>query len=772
MIETNIRIVSPGSNLYVWTRLAKVVGTNITPDLLERACGKLRYGYGIAALPVDGNPPALLVASYRPIQNIQLADEEWELLVTDTGSEPRKLTLSDTDGPKLLPTLVERALLATLAARHQLWSLDSPRIWYEQGPFYTDGGIDAYRRFEVSALSVDEVGVGVAVDVGTAFFTTQSLDYFFNADVPDAEYRRRKAWFDRLTDRQAGQKGTLLYDNGHTKTKCYFEEARIGVTCNTTGRVRVKGRTYDSLTAYYHEIYPDLTFQEDGPAVWVSFPGLERPQPVAAERLRVRVMNDELPQSMRSIDKIVPEERRTLVQKFWTDLGPRPFGRVAPGIEPGFWRPPVGRVHTMPMPELIFGKGQRLPAPDKATPSSYRENFRRRAECLEHSGCYAVPSVADRTIYFAYPETLDGEACVQMADDLIDDIKKMTGYAFDDEVMSYTSVSEAIEGLMETNRAGTVVFVLNDEPAAYYEVAFQLDGWRVKRVTDRTLRQHYGYFRNGANRRRAEAPDLQYGQRRWDDFVEKNVFEVLQLLDAVPYRLEQAGPYEAQLTIDVGHDRRYFALSLLLARPEEKSPGFLLASHVYTKPEHQNEAINHVILSKQIVSLFDSLFPHGSDPIKSLLVARDGRFCGQEVEGIDSALDILRARNQLAGDARIDMVDLHKDSQKAIRIWEVVVKRQSEFVLNPLEGTVIELNSHMAALASTGAATLHQGTADPLIIVGNGRCQDLMGATIASFAAAQLNWSSPGIAQRLPLPLKRTDEELAARAAQEVRRLR
>mgnify|MGYP001606504130 CR=1 FL=1 len=36
---------------------------------------------------------------------------------------------------------------------------------------------------------------------------------------------------------------------------------------------------------------------------------------------------------------------------------------------------------------------------------------------------------------------------------------------------------------------------------------------------------------------------------------------------------------------------------------------------------------------------------------------------------------------------------------------------------------------------------------------------------------AHLNWASPGVAQRLPLVFKRTDEELEIRASQEIRRI-
>src|SRR6266516_4417838 len=97
MIETNIRIVNPGQRLYVWTRRARVIGPDLSHDLLERACGRLRYQHGMAAIPCAGNPPTLLVATNRTIPHIRLADEDWALEVEDTGEESQKLTFTDVD---------------------------------------------------------------------------------------------------------------------------------------------------------------------------------------------------------------------------------------------------------------------------------------------------------------------------------------------------------------------------------------------------------------------------------------------------------------------------------------------------------------------------------------------------------------------------------------------------------------------------------------------------------------------------------------------------
>lgn len=306
MLETTCRIVRPGPRLYIWIRRATVTGTHQSADLLERACGRLRYHHGLAAVRCPDDPSALLVAADRPIAPVHLEGEEWELDVADEGSPCQRLTLDDAQGPLLLPLLIERAFLATLARQTNLWTLDSPRIWHEAEPFHIDHGIAAYRRYEVGTQVIDSVGVGVTVDVGTAFFTVESLAYFFDATVSAAEGERRAHVFKGLTSRQEGQKGTLLYDNSRSRSKCYFESMQPGETISTTGKMRAKGRSYDSLLDYYRAEYPGLVLAEDALAVRVSFPGISRPQPIAAERVRVRVMNDDVPPALSSIDKIAP----------------------------------------------------------------------------------------------------------------------------------------------------------------------------------------------------------------------------------------------------------------------------------------------------------------------------------------------------------------------------------------------------------------------------------------------------------------------------------
>jgi hypothetical protein len=776
MVETNIRVVSPGNKLCVWTRRARVTGSHITADLLEKACGRLRYERGLAAVRIAGlNPDGsgeLLVATFAPIPNIRLEGEDWVLNVADAGQPAKQLTLADPGGNDVLPTLMERAVLATLARQRRLWTLDSPRIWYEPQPFQSASGIDAYRRYQVSSIILAGVGVGIIADVGTAFFTTQTLAYYFDPTVPEGERQHRIRRFTQLTQRQKRQKGTLLYDIGYRRMSCYFAGAKPGVTCVTTGPVQAKGQTYASLYEYYQQNNPGLHIAPDAVAVQVSFRGMDRPQWVAAECLRVRIMNNQLPGILRNVDKISPGVRRKMLQDFWLNMGDRPLGSVAPGLVHGFWRPGHERVIMLSMPSLTFGQKVTLPAPSSQNAACYEKSFKLRGESLDHLGCYKAPATASRTIHFVHPSSVTNEACAQLAADITGEINRLTGCAFDFEIVPYDSLDAVLEELRSAGKPGMAVFVLNSDPDAYYEVSLQLDRWRVKRITDRTLTEHYSYLKYGYNSKKTGPLDRKRGKSRWTSFVSKNALKILQLLDAVPYRLEQAGPYEAQLVIDVGHDRRYSALSLLIARSSAKSPNFLIASQANPKAEHHEEAINPVLLSRHMTALVNSVISHRADPLASLLVVRDGRFCGQETEGVATALDELRRAGKVAKDARIDLVDLHKDSLKWMRMWNVTETSGGTIVANPLEGTALHLNPNMVMVATTGAATLRQGTTNPIVLVAQCNNEGLIDAAQAIFSGAQLNWSSPNVAQRLSLSLRRTDEELKTRTAQQIGRFR
>ena len=492
-LETNVRVVWPGPDLYLNVRRMIASGQNLDRDLLERVCSRLRLRYGLAAIPEPGEEDSLLVVSARPVPSVQLQDDDWEIQAEDMSRNTFKIHALES--PDISATLIERALQASVARRSGLWSFNSPKLWYQETPFKEAGGISAFRRYEISATAIEDVGIGVVADIGTTFFSKYALDYYFAPDVNEPESARRVKLFDALSGRKEGQKGTLVYDYGKGRSTCYFEEAPDGLTCGNTGRLSVRGRSYESLYQYYREIYPGLEIPKDAQAVRVSFPGLSRPQPVAAHLLKLRIMNNNLPRALSSVDKIGPGERHVLLHGFWESLGERPLGRVAPGLIPGFWKPPEEKIHRFEPPPVEFGDSKTIRVPNRHDVNAHRKYYKDRMPLLKGSRCHSFPPASTRTIYVAHPRHLE-KAAGQAADDVANRLNSWTKRRFQSDLVGYDTVIEACDQLRDVEE-GLVLFVLNDEPAAYYEASFNLPGWRVKRIRESTLMEQMENLESG-----------------------------------------------------------------------------------------------------------------------------------------------------------------------------------------------------------------------------------------------------------------------------------
>ncbi len=651
MVETNARILVPGKDIAVTVCYARVQGTMNTSKLREKVCYRLRKEHGLIAVPCQDRQEQLLVATDQPLPERQMIVDEWKVSVSDTG-EVARLTLESAEGWQLLPELIERMVTNAIELCGNWWTSDSLRHWYQKKPFVARDGIDALRRYAVSALPIEGIGIAVTVDVETAFFTQFTVADFFDSHVSLPEQRERQARFQRLTQRQAGHRGTLLYNNGETSLKCYLERVPSGKTCGMTVPRRVRGKSYVSLIDYYRQVCPELSLRGDDPVAVVSFPGLDHPQPVAAQCLKVRVMNALLPPSLIHADKIAPGERRDMIIEFWKQLGKAAFPQIRSVCEvnsgevvsperpstksienpllcdsalppesstaflPGFWRPDATRVRRIAFPTLHFGNGQALAPPPQMNKEAYKQHFTRRAEMLERGMCYHFPPLMGRTLVCAYPD--DRGVCMaseEMMDDLCKRMQQITGNPFEFHMDSYESVEDALVKVNQENYAHVVVVNLNDEPAAYTEAALGLPDWKIKRVTENMLRRQYQSLRT--NTVRAQ------GRKSWDSFLRMTTLDLLQEMDGVPFRLDKAGKFEAQLVIDVSYDRRYYAQSLLIAREREKRSDFRVLSASWHKPDPKHEAINGRILCDDIVQFLGKVIVPGNDmPLTSLLIAR------------------------------------------------------------------------------------------------------------------------------------------------------
>jgi hypothetical protein len=765
MIETNLRIIRFGKELRFDVRRVEVSGHVTAPELLEKACNRLSSRHGLSAVRDSQNRNELLVHSNRPVPALVIEDENWRLDISDVGN--RRLSFGNESERVLLATLIERSLIRKIFSSRLYWNLDSYRIYYSREPLDTIAGIQVFRRFEVATLPIDDVGIGIPIDISTAFFTEQSVAWFFDAELPIEEQKARKRKFNRLSQRQDGSKGTLVYESKPGQfSKCYFEGMLPNATVGNPDVQRIRGETFASLKEYYQRKHGVLLADAETVAK-VSFPGIPYSVPVAASRLRLRVMNDALPRSLSSIDKIPPDERRALVESFWKNVGDHDIGPGVPGLADGFWRPKVSHVFRSTAPDLLFGDGNILKAPSNGSVREHRDYYGERLPYLSRFGCFSYPGAAPRTLYIAVPAEFGSDVADALSNSVVNLYSELTRTNTEAECILYASQAEAITKLQSERFGGMVLFVFDDDsPASYFNVEYELKGWRVKRIKKSTLARYAGEFRFKKQNDGTVCP-VQF-PARWKGFVELNVMGLVQQIDGVPWTLKNPPKYQMRLGIDVSQGHRFFAVSLLIFRPTSTIP-FRMETEVENKTDSKKETINELILEDKIVELAERAISSGFSDLESMLVVRDGRQCGNEIEAILAAERRMKDMGLLRNDAVADIVDFHKVSVKNIRIWEVLRDGRA---VHAIEGTGIRLSSNSALLANTGAATLRQGTAEPVMIRAVNPIDNIVEVANDLHQSCHLNWSNPRVAQRLPMEIKRTDEELTSRTAQEVRRIK
>ena len=769
MLETNIRLVQFGANLHLDVRCAEVITQDVSAALLERACGALLKRRGLAAVKAGKNASCILVVSRNPVPQEVIEEDNWRLEVKDTG-QLQRLHFRNADDQTLMAQLLERCLIAQIARRTKLWRMpNSNRIWYQSDPFDRAGDVAAYRRYEIASIAIDDIGVGLIVDVSTAFFTTSTVADFFREDIPQEERKRLQRRFEQLSARQQEQKGTLLYDLGTSqRNTCYFDSFCDGITVATTGGFRLQGVNYDSLQDYYKKKHGVLV-SDDEPVAKVSFKGIDRPVPVAASKLKLRLMNDALPRRLKNVDKIDPASRRTFIEGFWTQLEETPLGRGLPLVEKRFWRPPPDRIIQIKAPDLLFGGGKVLTASLNGHIGEYRTYYRERLSLLDEAGCFHVPPAVTRVLHIAIPQTFEAAVAEQLAEAVTNRLSNWMRIEINAEWFLYRSLEEAINKLRREEQAGVVLFVFDqDDPATYFNLTYELKEWRIKRITQGQLSAYAAEFRfedDATNSRKVTVTQYPKG---WNAFIEMTALDVLQQMDCVPWTFANPLHYEAHLAIDVGIDRRHFALSLLICRPQSDK-AFRIDTVVAVKADSKKETINDIHLRDEIIRLCQRAKQAGFNGLRSILVSRDGRERGREMDGIDAAREELIRIGFLSAGARADVIDFHKKSVKGIRLWDC---SPSGTVRNTIEGKGLRINEQSVVLVNTGAATLHQGTAEPVMLEARSAGVDIVTVVTDEHATCHLNWSNPRVAQRLPLELKQTDDQLKNRAAQEIRRIK
>ncbi len=765
-METNLKRVKHGSQLMVKVRMYELAGLELTKDKAEKFCTLLSRDAGVPAAPCFHNG-------------------KWNTIVTEHRLEIRRKTFPVDDmlvriepvegfftfvisNPKHQQTIIElykRALLTQIVKRTDLWTIfGQPSIFYEPDPFlksdfvnkYKVSAIQGFRRFEIADQYVEGEGLQFSVNISTAFFTSLTVDDYFRLGYVDE--------FNKLAGRQKEQKGTLMYDGPNGRSKCYFKQYLPNMTLITSGELLVANKKYANLFAYYKEVAPDYEVKPSDRVAAVSFPNMKEKQVlVPANKLILRVMNDALDHKMSQKDKIPPQERTELMNKFWAKLGSKPFGNLFTEVYPGYFRPKEDQCGIVSLPGLLFGDNRRLAPPAERTEATYKKHYSSRRSMLQNCGCFYVPETMPREIHFVFPMRVDEHLAIFFANECCAMIEKVTKIKVEPTVESYQSYESMISELSANHDPGMVVFAFDDEDAlTYFNIRYELKDWQLKRLTSYELRRNYKGFKDYKD---GIARNGDKGLRNWDSFVEQNVYDIIQQLGCLPYMIEPKLNYDMQLVIDVGAKKKFIGLSLFIYGKNMRIP--LYGESIKPKVDSKEEEIAKPLLERYLKALIDENKDTIQDnQLRSMLILRDGKDCGQEFEAIKSVVQHFQSNGIFSADFSYDFIEYHKSTLKQIKIWE----KRGAMHVNCLEGSYLLLDKDSVVINTTGAGTLNQGTASPILIKKKYTACDLKKVLADIFVTSQLNYSSPRVSQRLTYPAKRTDEQLRDKMDQEILR--
>lgn len=756
-METNIKLVGFGKDLFLQTKVYSVDVPNISNEQLQKVCSHIS-STGIAAVPHrSGGKEFIITDNISSISNDRAINIDDWVVKLNLQTKDKKLNLSNPEHRQIMLDLYKRALIIQVQKQGNFWRLDSPRIFYDKTPLRTDSqqfktDIDAFRRFEISELFVEDEGLGLCVDVGTGFFSNTSVEEYFKGG-----YEQR---FMSLSGRQGEHKGTLLFDSPSGKVKCYFEKYDGKTVANATPPMNIKGQRYENLFDYYKQRSPSYSIKENDMVAMVSFPGLPDKKPVPANKLFLRVSNEKLPREMSNMDKITPDERKKSLQRFWQGLGEFPFGNGFGKVNKYFYSPKPEKKGIIELPDLFFGNGQTLFKPTSSDKQGYKDHFRNRRNYLERYGCYYVPPTLSRSIYFAYPNEVSEAEINKYSKEMCEAVKKLTKVDVEPVLISYSSVEEALISLKGEEDPGVVVFIFNDnDPATYFNISHGLKQWKIKRATTYELNRKF----KGLSNQNPEK--LKRAKKNWTSYIEMTTFDVIQQMGCMPYIFKKNQNFDMQLVIDVSEKASHFGFSLMMYKDGMRYP--VVFDKVHSKPD-KKETINKAILEKY----FEELITQNKAAIQknglsSLLILRDGKDCGEEHKTLNASIEKLIQEGVLPTNFKFAFVEYHKTTLKEVRIW-----KNSVPTCNVLEGSYLLLDSTTAIIASTGEGTLTQGTSAPLLVKAKYGNVNLKAILEDIFISSQLNFSSPGVAQRLTYSAKRIDDQLKERRMQEIERIK
>lgn len=158
---------------------------------------------------------------------------------------------------------------------------------------------------------------------------------------------------------------------------------------------------------------------------------------------------------------------------------------------------------------------------------------------------------------------------------------------------------------------------------------------------------------------------------------------------------------------------------------------------------------------------------HSTEPIKKIVIHRDGRLFSTEKKGIKKAIEILQTKGSLPADVSVSLVEIPKHSIIQLRLFEVLNEYEvlqemddNGSTLNPEIGSWMPINDGEAFLCSTGREYEHDGSSNPLYVKYLSGSLSLAQIMEDIYFLTCLPYTKPDDCSRYPLTIKITDRRI------------
>jgi hypothetical protein len=372
----------------------------------------------------------------------------------------------------------------------------------------------------------------------------------------------------------------------------------------------------------------------------------------------------------------------------------------------------------------------------------------------------------DRNLHFVFPKSVSDKAKERFVNDLTQTISSITKCDIEPIVNPFEEAISSCLDLQNNEQPGIVSFVFeNNDPATYYNISYELNNWKIKRITSNELNKKFNRMEWEKNHSYFNNKNMKE-KRTWNSFINLIAFSIVQELGCIPYIFEEKLNYGMHIIIDVSEKFQFFGIGLMIYSDGMPYP---VIDSIIKQKRKRNDIVEAPLLEKY----FREIIKRNAEVIKrsgitKALALRDGQEFGTEYDSLTKVIKEHRG-NELPDTFTLDFIEYHKSTTNEIRIWESFKNRESE---NVLEGKYVKLDSKTLLLATTGTGTLGQGTARPIYIYSKYGNVDLDKIAFDVFSTSQLNYNSPSVAQRLTLLAKRIDDSLLEKKAQYVEQLR